>query len=76
MQCRHQQCHCLLPLDVCLIQLDQICTSSGTHHYYHHSDELSLYVVVGQVPTRVVYMPWSEMYSFLGASQVVIQDIL
>jgi len=53
---------------LCTIQFDQICASSGTHRCYHHSDELSLYVVIHQVPSRVLYTPWSVIYSSLGAS--------
>jgi len=75
-QCGHLECYCLLPLVRFLIQFDQICASSGTHACYHPSDELSLYVVVRKVPPQVLYTPCSVIYSFLGASQAVIQDVL
>jgi hypothetical protein len=68
--------HFLLRLVLCPIQFHRICGSSGTHRCYHRSDELSLFVVVRQVPPHVRYTPWPVRYSFWGASLVVIEDVL
>ena len=73
---RHLECHGFQPLVLCQIRFDYICASCQTYRCYHRADKLSLYLVVGQVPSSGSLYAVASYVLLLGDFLVVIQDVL